>query len=91
MREELMRRNVLTAGLVASALTANWPGSLFGAVPVPTGTTLRAVEQRDSEQKDASAWLWDGMRGPMTLPIGPTWIEFRPDRPCVVVDAGNVH
>jgi hypothetical protein len=84
-----MRRNVLTAGLVACALTANWPGSLFGAVP--TGTTLRAVERRASGQKDASAWLWDGMRGPMTLPIGPTWIDFRPAGSCEAAGAGDVH
>ena len=86
-----MRRNVLTAGLMACALTANWPGSLFGAVPVPTGTTLRAAEQRDSERKDASDWLWDGMRGPMTLPVGPTWIDFRPAGSCEAVGAGDVH
>jgi hypothetical protein len=86
-----MRRNVLTAGLVACAVMANWPGSLFGAVSVPTGTTLRAVERHDSEQKDASAWLRDGMRGPMTLPIGPTWITFRPAGSCEAVGAGDVH
>ena len=85
-----MRRNVLTAGLVVCALTVSWPGSLFGAATAP-GVTFRPAEQHDSEQKGASAWLWDGMRGPMTLPPGPIWIDLRPDRPCVAVDAGNVH
>jgi hypothetical protein len=80
-----MRRNVLTAGLVACALTASWPGSLFGAAP---GATLRPSSE---QTMGPSAWLWDGMRGPMTLPPGPIWIDLRPDRPCVVVDAGNVH
>ena len=85
-----MRRNVLAAGLVACALTASWPGSLFGAT-VP-GATFRPAERHDWEQTmGPSAWFWDGMRGPMTLPLGPTWFGLRPDRPCVVVDAGNVH
>jgi hypothetical protein len=85
-----MRRNVLTAGVVACALTASWSGSLFGAATVP-GATFHPSERHDSEQKGDSAWLWDGMRGPMTLPPGPTWIALRPGRPGVVVDAGNVH
>lgn len=83
-----MRRNVLTVGLLACSLTAIWPGSLFGAAP---SAAERHDSEQKSEQKRDGAWLWDGMRGPMTLPLGPTWIDLRPDRPGVLTDAGNVH
>ena len=70
-----MPRNVLTASLVACALTASWPGSLVGTATV-WGATLRRVEWHDPEQtRGESDWLWDGMRGLMTLPPGPTWID----------------
>ena len=73
-----MRRNVLV-GLAACALPVSWPASLFGAVP-----TAQSVERADPDQtKDA--WLWDGMRGPMTMPQAVNWID---PWPCGVVGAG---
>ena len=80
-----MRRNVLTTGLVACALTASWPGSVLGSVPART--TLRSVERSGPAQM-SSDWLWDGMRGPMTMPNGPAWIDLRP---CGPVGAGDIH
>lgn len=85
-----MRRNVLTAGFVACAMTAGWPGSLFGSAPT-AGAPLQSAERHDSEQKGTSTWLWDGMRGPMTLPLRPTRIDSGPNGPCETVDAGNVY
>lgn len=60
-----MRRNALTAVLVACAVASS-TAPLFGSAPAAS------LERPDARAPSLS---WDAMRGPMTMPLPAGWLS----------------
>jgi hypothetical protein len=70
IREEPMRRNVLTAGLVACAVVAICPGTLFGSAP--SQAALRTAERPDLAPTVVRPWIREWTPDYLTVPLAPS-------------------
>lgn len=70
-----MRRNVLTAGLVACAVVAICPGTLFGSAPQ---AGLRPAERPDLAPTVVRPWIWEATPDYLTVPLAPSRSNPRP-------------
>jgi hypothetical protein len=84
-REELMRRNVLTAGVMACGLV------VFGSVPVfatqmhPVRASTRPADRFDTDTDrptEGGSRLWDRIQDRLTIPLGLTGLDPWPYDPC---------
>jgi hypothetical protein len=83
-----MRQNVLTAGLVACAVAAIWPGPVFGSVSVRA--TLQPAERTNPAPMVVRPWIWESIPYYLTVPLAPSWIDSRPCGPRGI-GTGDLH
>jgi hypothetical protein len=82
-----MRRNVLTAGLVACAVVAICPDTLFGSAPQ---AALRPAERPDLAPTVVRPWIWEATPYHLTVPLASSWGNPRPSGSCGM-GTGDLH
>jgi hypothetical protein len=82
-----MRRNVLTAGVMACGLAVSGSAPVFATQMTPVRASPRPADWFDADtdrSMEGGSRLWDRIQDRLTLPLGPTWLDPRPYGPCRV-------
>lgn len=80
-----MRRNVLTAGVMACGLVVFGSAPVFAAQMPPVRVSTRPADRFDADtdrSMEEGSRLWDRIQDHLTIPLGPTWLDPWPYGPC---------